>query len=118
MGRSWISASARIPFTPVRVGHTFGGGGSRRRARQQSTDSTGAGYVVFGLMFVVMLVLHPVITILVAPLVITTAIAVYAQSHPDAALSRWWIRANENIRIAKKYKTENPDDVTIVTGKE
>lgn len=121
MGRSWISASARIPFTPIRVGHSFGG--SQRRGTARGThpgDKSYAGVIVVAFMLLMLAVTHPVATILIAPLVICTAIAVHANANPNTRLAQAWLRANANIKATKRANKAITDknDVTIVVDDE
>jgi hypothetical protein len=118
MGRSWVSTSARIPFTPVRVGHTFGGG-SRRVARNTSPESQNYSALIVGMFFVLAFVIaYPVQMSFLVPLVVSGVLAIHAHHNPDTKLAQWWIGLNDHLRKDKRAKKNivGENDITIETG--
>lgn len=123
MGRSWVSASARIPFTPVRVGHTFGGGGSSRRVASSSRNTSPEAHhysllIVFMFFAVALTFAYPVQMILLYPLVGSIALAIHAHHNTDTKLAQWWIGLNDHLRKDKRAKKNivGENDITIETG--
>lgn len=121
MGRSWVSASARVPFTPFRVGHTFGGGSRRTTSDNTSPETTGyAGIVVLTIFMLAVITAYPIQSVMVFPLVATIGIALHAHFHPDTKLAQWWIELNDHFRSDKRALKNQigENDITIETGTE
>jgi hypothetical protein len=120
MGRSWISASARIPFTPVRVGHTFGGGSRRTASSNSSPESQSYAALIVAAFFVLaFIVAYPVQMSFLLPLVACIMLAIHAHHNPDTKLAQWWIGLNDHLRTNKRAKKNiiQENDITIEVGK-
>jgi hypothetical protein len=116
MGRSWVSASVRVPFTPVRVGHTFGGGGRRSSTRKEFDSTTFAVSMV--LIAIGFALYFWVYTLIASPLIIAIALAIWSERYPDAGISQWWIGLNDHFRSDKRALKNRvgENDITIETG--